>query len=256
MKYSPNMYERPEKVRADRARDGETSFRADTLNEPRMHCLVLRVETPACFWCRSASTGEAELGIRIRSHLPIEGDRCVEEVRMAGGRAGPVAKELATLDTVHEVEVLEAGEDRATLRVTADACPLTRAAQAAGVTPEFPFPVREGRDRWTLIGTKAKARVFLEALQDHGTEHEVVYSGRVPTDRVLTRRQREILDAAVEEGFYDYPRQITLTELADRLGLAKSTVSQILMSIEKEIFDRLAVAGVVDLDQPGPDGPD
>jgi hypothetical protein len=42
----------------------------------------------------------------------------------------------------------------------------------------------------------------------------------------LTRPQQEALVVAVESGYYDVPRQATLEELADRLGISDSAVSQ------------------------------
>lgn len=41
--------------------------------------------------------------------------------------------------------------------------------------------------------------------------------------------------AAVEAGYYDTPRTCTLTELADEVGLAKSTCSEILHRAEEII---------------------
>jgi predicted DNA binding protein len=41
----------------------------------------------------------------------------------------------------------------------------------------------------------------------------------------LTDRQREYLTAAHRRGYFDVPRECTLAELADALGVDKSTVS-------------------------------
>jgi predicted DNA binding protein len=43
---------------------------------------------------------------------------------------------------------------------------------------------------------------------------------------MLTEGQREALEIACEEGYFDVPRGITLTELADRLGISDTAVSQ------------------------------
>lgn len=52
----------------------------------------------------------------------------------------------------------------------------------------------------------------------------------------LTRRQREVLRLAVEEGYYDVPRRTNSEELAEELDCAPSTVSEHLRKIEAEIL--------------------
>ena len=47
-----------------------------------------------------------------------------------------------------------------------------------------------------------------------------------PQPNVLTDEQREALQTALEEGYFAVPREITLVELADQLGISDSAVSQ------------------------------
>lgn len=42
----------------------------------------------------------------------------------------------------------------------------------------------------------------------------------------LTEKQQELLAVAYEEGYFDVPRRISQDELADRLGVSKSAISQ------------------------------
>jgi predicted DNA binding protein len=45
---------------------------------------------------------------------------------------------------------------------------------------------------------------------------------------VLTENQERIFWLALKSGFFDYPRQIGLTELADKLGISPATLSEIM----------------------------
>jgi len=58
-----------------------------------------------------------------------------------------------------------------------------------------------------------------------------------PTD-VLTSRQEEILRIALERGYFDHPRRVTLKELAKMLGVSPSTLSEIIKRGEKRILER------------------
>jgi len=45
---------------------------------------------------------------------------------------------------------------------------------------------------------------------------------------VLTENQERIFWLALKSGFFDYPRQIDMAELASKLGIASATLSEIL----------------------------
>jgi len=47
-----------------------------------------------------------------------------------------------------------------------------------------------------------------------------------PQSNALTDEQREALQTALEEGYFAVPREITLVELAEKLGISDSAVSQ------------------------------
>ena len=55
----------------------------------------------------------------------------------------------------------------------------------------------------------------------------------------LTTRQREILAQAFHDGYFEEPRAINATELADRFGIARATFTQHLRSAQRKVFERL-----------------
>lgn len=52
-------------------------------------------------------------------------------------------------------------------------------------------------------------------------------------------RQRELLTLARDEGYFEIPRRITLEELADQMGITKTTASNHLRKAEKRFLDFL-----------------
>ena len=54
--------------------------------------------------------------------------------------------------------------------------------------------------------------------------------------KAVPTRQRELLVTALEEGYYEMPREITLEELADKVGVAKTTASQHLRKAERKLI--------------------
>lgn len=53
---------------------------------------------------------------------------------------------------------------------------------------------------------------------------------------ILTEKQRETLELALEEGYYERPREADLGELADQLGISRSAVSQRIRNAELKLI--------------------
>ena len=56
---------------------------------------------------------------------------------------------------------------------------------------------------------------------------------------LLTDRQRDILETAVELGYYEVPRETTHTDIADELGVATGTVTEHLQKVESKVLSQL-----------------
>jgi predicted DNA binding protein len=56
----------------------------------------------------------------------------------------------------------------------------------------------------------------------------------------FTARQREVLRAALEQGYYELPRAVTTAELADRIGVERRTAEDHLRRAERKVVETLA----------------
>jgi predicted DNA binding protein len=56
---------------------------------------------------------------------------------------------------------------------------------------------------------------------------------------LLTERQREVLETAVEMGYYEIPRETTCAEIAAELSIAEGTVVEHLQKIEAKVLPTL-----------------
>ena len=55
-------------------------------------------------------------------------------------------------------------------------------------------------------------------------------------EQALTPRQHECYALAIEHGFYEDPKTITMQALADLLGIARSTFQEHLQSAEQAVL--------------------
>ena len=53
---------------------------------------------------------------------------------------------------------------------------------------------------------------------------------------VLTEKQRETLELAIQRGYYEQPREADLTDLAAEFNISKSAVSQRLRTAERKLI--------------------
>ncbi|MFB6134411.1 MAG: helix-turn-helix domain-containing protein [Halanaeroarchaeum sp.] len=85
------------------------------------------------------------------------------------------------------------------------------------------------------------ATVRLERLTTASGTREDREGRPEPTTAVtLTEKQREAVRTAVDMGYYDRPREASLGDLADRLGVTRSALSQRLNAVEAKLITALA----------------
>ncbi|MFB6134408.1 MAG: helix-turn-helix domain-containing protein [Halanaeroarchaeum sp.] len=84
-------------------------------------------------------------------------------------------------------------------------------------------------DRWRL--RRLTATVRDDDAPDTSGDHESIH---------LTEKQRETVETAVDMGYYDRPREASLGDLADRLGVTRSALSQRLNAVESKLIHDLS----------------
>ncbi|QLG49082.1 helix-turn-helix domain-containing protein [Natrinema halophilum] len=79
--------------------------------------------------------------------------------------------------------------------------------------------------------------VIVEELSQN---HEDAIADPVIVDRdQLTARQREIIDVAHEMGYFDYPKGANATDVAEELGVARSTFTEHLAAAQTKLLDEI-----------------
>jgi predicted DNA binding protein len=74
--------------------------------------------------------------------------------------------------------------------------------------------------------------VTIEEVSNYDRRHATIAAG-------VTDRQFEAVSVAVELGYYTVPREVDLGDVADALGCAESTVSNLLRMAEASVMRRL-----------------
>ncbi|KTG11363.1 bacterio-opsin activator [Haloprofundus marisrubri] len=118
----------------------------------------------------------------------------------------------------------------------------------AGVVVDMPIRfTTDGSMEITYLGSDVAFRQLFEAtteMEDVPLRFEVVETGDYEPGETslvssLTTRQRKVVETAVETGYYRSPREASLEEVADAVGITPSTVSEHLRKIESHVFSTL-----------------
>ncbi|WP_418284608.1 helix-turn-helix domain-containing protein [Halorubrum sp. DTA46] len=195
----------------------------------------LLVDLPDGPWIADISREFPDAGFRVLTAVPGEGAGFAL-VRITARDVDEVLARMREHGTLASVSVMAADGDVATVRIETDAPLLLLAARRSGLPIEMPLDVEAGVAQVEVTGEHGRVAALGRQLDELGLTFDVErVRQRVDPRRLLTDRQRELLFAAVDLGYYDVPRRATLTEVADHVGIAKSTCSELLQRVERAV---------------------
>ncbi|QLG62452.1 helix-turn-helix domain-containing protein [Halorarum salinum] len=167
----------------------------------------------------------------------VEGVRPERIVELAEVRDGFDARTLAGRETGGLVEV-----------IAADDCPLQFLAERGALPVDAHSVDGEGRVVADIPDSEDVGSIVREFLESHpdavlvskrsGSPARSILSGGATSEfgaDAMTDRQREVLVAAQEAGYYDWPRETNGSELAEQLDVTPPTLHKHLRAAEGKI---------------------
>ncbi|GAA0301432.1 helix-turn-helix domain-containing protein [Halarchaeum salinum] len=200
----------------------------------------LAVELPEGMWVRPISRRYPDVRFRVLAAFPGTDDRGIGLVEITGPNLPAVRDAVEASDVLRAADILHHGDDGLLVRFETRAPLLLRALRSARVPLELPFEITNGVAHWTLTASRDDLSRLGDELDARGVDYRLdrVSDEAERDPDPLTDRQRELLALAAKSGYYDQPREITLTELAADADVAKSTLSGILKRAESRVVKR------------------
>lgn len=153
---------------------------------------------------------------------------------------GKLISSLKNVLGKRNVIVLNENDTKSFLVTTVKHCAIHEAVSKSKIfclTCPFITPSRaNGYVPWAiLIPSSRSLKNFINVLERKNIKLEIISSNKMVADP-LTTREFEILKTAYNLGYYDYPRSISFNELAKKLGIMPSTLSEELRKAEKKVI--------------------
>lgn len=206
------------------------------------------VSIPESVWVRDLSRAYPDAVFRVVTTL-VGPDGGTGLLEVEAGDPLSVLTGMREMESVRQVELLWTREEVALVQMETDDPLLLLPVLRAGVPLKTPFEIRDGEATWELSTSSDRLSDLGGQLESLGIEFEVEYVrafGTSETDDLLTDRQRQVVLRGIERGYYDTPREETLTGLAADLDISKATASDILHRAEGKVlkwFAREYLAG-------------
>jgi predicted DNA binding protein len=211
----------------------------------------LTLTVPEEVWIGEVTRSYPETTVRILAAMSDAEDG-VGLAEVVSESLPAVLADIDGSEDVTELDLLQRDGDRALIQFTTTMPLLLMPARDSGVPLEMPFEIADGKAVWELTAPQDRLSALGEQLDAFDITFSVDYiQQHVTEEPLLTDRQRRLITAAVENGYYDTPRECSLTDLAERLGIAKSTASETLHRAEEQVIKEY-VESLAPAEQPAP----
>lgn len=200
----------------------------------------LAITVPEEIWIGDLSREYSEVRFKILTAFPKEtGGVALAEISDSDVLA--VVEAMEQYDEVTNIDLLQQTDDSLLVQFETSDPILLLPVREAGTPLELPFTIHNGTVDWEITATRDRLSLLGDQLREFGITFDVKSVTRhIETTQLLTDKQTHLVQRAVEKGYYDTPRRITLTELAEDLGIAKSTCSETLHRAEEKIIKQFA----------------
>lgn len=198
----------------------------------------LELTLPEGVWVGEVSRTYPDAHFRVLSAIPHE-HTGVALVEVNSPELDAVLATMEDRPEFQTFEILNQGAESALVQFETTNPMLLMLIQSSGVPLELPFEFSDGTAVWEITASHESLSELGDQLDSFGIPFNVeALQYEVGEEALLTEAQQSLLETAVEMGYYESPRACSLTDIAEAVGRAKSTVSETLHRAEGQIITR------------------
>ncbi|MGP8078386.1 MAG: helix-turn-helix domain-containing protein [Thermoplasmata archaeon] len=206
----------------------------------RLFIATLRVQIPRSIWTGPFSTENPTVRLEALNRTEVGAHLSVSDYWISGAPPGGWARKIEGYPDVQGVESLAEVGDGCLYRITYRNPPILNLYRRLHLPVQFPLRIQGGYLNWEVVARRAEFDEVLRYTRKVNVGMTIVSIRRRPLRShlpILTETQQELLTNAMAAGYFAVPRGITLTDLAQRLGRSKSSISEAIAIIEKKLLE-------------------
>lgn len=204
--------------------------------------IQLQFTVPSESWidsiCRNESATVKILSMKAQSQAGLISVTHFVDITSDKASAEELTQKVRSLPDVTESDLASVGSNRVVGAVTSnDSCVCSTIIDSK--LGYFIGPAVTEHDcsmSYKLFMSGDGIPSFLQALHNIGMTYKITEISKISPKSALTSKQERVLKSALELGYYEYPKRASTEDLSKVLGIAPSTVTEILRRAERRII--------------------
>jgi predicted DNA binding protein len=194
--------------------------------------------TPPQSWIKRV-TAEFPAVIRVLDCRSLPGGEGVQElfeVTSTADLSEKIVNYLHRDSYVYDIDIVRADQGRVIGSLKTHKCTACKTFAGADCFLVSATSKPDGKLEWTVLGNDTMVKSLMQELENQKVAGQVVKVSTIKGEEELTARQENILQIALEKGYFEFPKKITLRQLARTLGISPATMTEILRRGQKRIL--------------------
>ncbi|WP_330631235.1 helix-turn-helix domain-containing protein [Halocatena halophila] len=187
-------------------------------------------------WLADTSTKFPDAEFKVLATLPMD-ERLFEIVEVTTPDRDTLVRHFEDAPEVRSYEVIHTDDQMVLIQFMVSVSETYTALRAAGIPLRYPAHLQDGWFSKEITSSQDRLAEYTDELDAADIPYEIMsLSQSHESSELLTERQWEFVTAAVEHGFYNTPRDCTLTDLAETLDINLSAMSRLRHRAESRII--------------------
>ena len=196
----------------------------------------INIQLPQGKWISDLSKEFPDFTFNITSMSLLQNNVCNILVEIKGSKFSDLLKKIEEHVSVSESSTVSITSSSVNINVKTQEPLLLLFFNKEEIIIKYPIIIKNGWAEWNFFASRERITALFEDLELKKIEVNLNSIGkpRIKNDR--TERQMEILNLALKSGYFEIPRRISLNQLAQKLNISPSSLSETLRRIHKKVL--------------------
>ncbi len=201
----------------------------------------IKIKFPDDMWISEIFKDFPDIKMQISYFLPYDLEKSIGNsiIEILYHDIDSIMEIITRHPSVFELSILEREDTRIKFNIKTKDPYLLYAIIKCGVLVNFPVNVREGHAFWKLIAKRERIDKLLSLFEQKNITFDLLRIGKSAynlenEESKLSLEEVRVLEKAIERGFFEVPRKVSLEDLAIILDKSKSALSVMLRKIIKK----------------------